>query len=102
MFPVHTTSYMQNPIALNPESSRLAYAVSDSALLHALFSLVALHHDLSFGTRISPLCLMHRGETLRIVNQRLTKMPLTITDGTIGAVAALATFDVSVPLRLAE
>lgn len=95
------TSYMQNPLVLNPESSHLPYAFTDAALLHALFSLAGMHHDLSIGRSITPTCLMHRGETLRLVNERITKTPLQLDDGTIGAVAALATFDVSQLRRFA-
>ncbi|KAL7912344.1 hypothetical protein GGI35DRAFT_445025 [Trichoderma velutinum] len=90
---IHMTFYVQNPLALNPEDSRLPYAFADAALLHALFSLASLHRDLSVGTKVTPLCLMHRGETLRLINERLTNTPLQLSDGTIGAVAALATFD---------
>ncbi|EHK19747.1 uncharacterized protein TRIVIDRAFT_68247 [Trichoderma virens Gv29-8] len=87
------TSYMQNPLVLNPESSHLSYGFADAALLHAFFSLAGLYHDLSVGTKITPLSLMHRGETLRLVNERIAQTPLQLSDGTIGAVAALATFD---------
>lgn len=94
------TSYMQNPVVLNPEASPLSYAFTDAALLHALLSLVGQHYDLSIGMKISPLCLIHRGEALRIINERITKAPLRLSDATIGAVAALATFDVSLLCRL--
>ncbi|KAL6695215.1 hypothetical protein J3F84DRAFT_376428 [Trichoderma pleuroticola] len=87
------TFYMQNPLVLNPESSPLPYAFADAALLHALFALTSLYRDLSVGTKITPLCLMHKGEMLRIINERITKSPLQLSDGTIGAVTALATFD---------
>lgn len=86
---------MQNPVVLNPEDSSSSYAFTDAALLHALLSLVGKHYDLSIGTRISPLWFIHRGEALRIVNERITKASLQFSDATIGAVAASATFDVS-------
>ncbi|KAK0760803.1 hypothetical protein N5P37_005739, partial [Trichoderma harzianum] len=89
------TFYMQNPLVLNPEYSPLPYAFADAALLHALFALTSLYRDLSVGTKITPLCLMHKGEMLRIINERITKTPLQLSDGTIGAVTALATFDAS-------
>ncbi|QYT02755.1 hypothetical protein H0G86_009749 [Trichoderma simmonsii] len=87
------TFYMQNPLVLNPEYSPLPYAFADAALLHALFALTSLYRDLSVGTKVTPLCLMHKGEMLRIINERITKTPLQLSDGTIGAVTALATFD---------
>lgn len=89
------TFYMQNPLVLNPESSPLPYAFADAALLHAFFSLASLHRDLSVGTNITPLCLMHRGEVLRLINERITDAPLQLSDATLGAVTALATFDAS-------
>ncbi|KAI5458844.1 hypothetical protein BGZ63DRAFT_432396 [Mariannaea sp. PMI_226] len=97
---IYATSYMQNAMVLNPEASQLSYAITDAALLHGLFSLASLHNDLRNGTNISPLCFMHRGEALRIVNERIAKAPLQLTDGTIGAVAALATFDTADPEML--
>ncbi|KAJ4855440.1 uncharacterized protein T069G_10998 [Trichoderma breve] len=94
------TFYMQNPLVLNPEYSPLPYAFADAALLHALFALTSLYRDLSVGTKITPLCLMHKGEMLRIINERITKTPLQLSDGTIGAVTALATFDASHSVNL--
>ena len=37
---------------------------------------------------------MHRAEALRIVNQRLRESPRHISEETIGAIAALANFEV--------
>ena len=37
---------------------------------------------------------MHRGEALRMINERLSKTPLQISCQTIGAVSALTVFDV--------
>jgi hypothetical protein len=73
----------------------MTYAFTHAALLNGLFCLVSLHHDLSFGSGASPLSLWHRGETLRIVKEELEREPGRLSDGIVGAVTALAAFDVS-------
>ena len=72
----------------------MTYAFTHAALLNGLFCLVSLHHDLSLGLAASSLSLWHRGETLRIVKEQLEREPGHLNDGIIGAVTALATFDV--------
>ena len=91
---MNQTTWAQRPVALNPELSNLPGAYDDAALIHALFSLISFHHDLSIGTTVSSLSLMHRGEALRMINERLSKTPLQISCQTIGAVSALTVFDV--------
>lgn len=70
-------------------------AATDSAWLNATISTIALHYDLKIGGRISKECLFHRGEALRIVNERLVKSPGEVSDATIGAISTLANIDVS-------
>lgn len=73
----------------------LYYSSADSAWFNATLSLISLHYDLKLGQGISQECLFHRGEALRIVNERLKASPNIIDDCTIGAIASLANFDVS-------
>jgi hypothetical protein len=68
---------------------------TDPAWFHATLSLIALHHDLSARQEVSRLSLFHRGEALRLVQWRLQDGE-ALKDATIGAVASLVNFDVSV------
>lgn len=87
-------SLKQNAFAFYSKEQLFAHAAVDPAWLNATLSLIALHHDLNTGKGISHECLFHRGEALRIVNERL-KESRHVNDATIGAIASLANFDVS-------
>jgi hypothetical protein len=94
-FPEHS-ALKQNAFAFYSKERLFSYAASDPAWLHATLSLISLHHDLKQGEGISRECLFHRGEALRIVNQRLVESPGHVSDPTIGAIASLANFDVNI------
>ncbi|KAL3423588.1 hypothetical protein PVAG01_05335 [Phlyctema vagabunda] len=85
--------YRTNSFAFYPNQLFVSYAATDSAWLSATLSLITLYYDLRAGGEVSQECLFHRGEALRIVNERLSTSPEEISDGTIGAVAVLAHFD---------
>ena len=72
-----------------------AFAATDPAFLNSVLCLISLHHDLQAGKGISRECFMHRGEALRLVNQRLIESPQHVSEETIAAIASLANFDVS-------
>ncbi|KAH8808106.1 fungal-specific transcription factor domain-containing protein [Xylogone sp. PMI_703] len=85
----HTT-YRTNSIAVNPESDFFHHASADSAMLHAILYLVALHRDVEYGIQDSVECLYHGGETFRIINERLADYVKRADDSTIAAVTMLA------------
>ncbi|RDW65478.1 hypothetical protein BP5796_10170 [Coleophoma crateriformis] len=90
----HQNVFKTNSFAFNPTEAFVAYAAADPALLNATLSLLTLYNDLSMGHEVSQEALLHRGEALRIVNERLRWSPAEISDGTIGAVANLAHFEI--------
>jgi hypothetical protein len=85
----------QNAFAFYSEEQLFTHVAVDPAWLNATLSLIALHKDLRLGRAISQESLFHRGEALRIVNIRLTGLSRRVDDATIGAIASLASFDVS-------
>ncbi|RFU27439.1 hypothetical protein B7463_g8899, partial [Scytalidium lignicola] len=84
------TAYRTNSIAVNPEGDFFYHASADSAMLHAILYLVALHRDVEYGIQDSVECLYHGGETFRIINERLADSPGGSDDATIAAVSMLA------------
>lgn len=89
------TVYRTNSIAVNPEGDFFHHASADSAMLHAILYLVALHRDVEFGVEDSVETLYHGRETFRIINARLKEMPNGADDATIAAVSMLANREVS-------
>lgn len=84
----------QNAFAFYSKERLFSYASADAAWLNATLCLISLHYDLKLGKGISRDSLFHRGEALRIVNERLKASPEDVSDSTIGAIASLANFDV--------
>jgi hypothetical protein len=89
------TALKQNAFAFYSKERLFSYASADPAWFNATLSLISLHYDLNQGHGVSRECLFHRGEALRIVNERLAASPRDVSDHTIGAIASLANFDVS-------
>jgi hypothetical protein len=89
------TALKQNAFAFYSKEKLFSYASADPAWLNATLSLISLHYDLKIGQGVSRECLYHRGEALRIVNERLRISSDMVDDYTIGAIASLANFDVS-------
>jgi hypothetical protein len=79
------------------ESEWFRNALSDSACFHGTLFLSAAHKALLTGTEDSlPVeCFQHKGEVIRIINERLSDPKRRVTDGTIAAIACLAAFEVS-------
>ena len=71
------------------------YAMADPVLFLATLSFAAVHLDVLRGQDISPGTLFYKGETIRMINQRLASPTHTLTNTTIGAVAMLAAVEVS-------
>ena len=80
----------------NWESQWFKHALSDPACYHGTLFLSAAHKALLTGTEKSlPLeVFQHKGEAIRIVNERLTDLKSGLEDGTIAAIACLAAFEV--------
>lgn len=72
-----------------------SFALTDPALFHTTLFISASHLSASQKKPALPAFFQHRGEVIRIVNNRLRKSTAAAaTDGTIGAVAGLSIADV--------
>jgi hypothetical protein len=91
---IDTTSFTMNSVAVNPEGSWLAFAITDAALLHALLSLVAYHFDLTQGRDESPDSLYQKGEAMREMKEQLNDSQRQTSDVTIATVSLLANLEV--------
>jgi hypothetical protein len=84
---------------MNPqwESEWFKNTLSDPACYHGTLFLSSAHRTLLTGTGDTlPLeCFQHKGEAIRIINERLGDPRRRVTDGTIAAIACLAAFEVS-------
>jgi hypothetical protein len=87
-----------NSVAINPTGDFFSIARADEAILHSVLFLVALHRDLKRGISGSRDSLHHGGEAFRIINERL-QANAGFSDGTIAAVAMLASKEVSTVSR---
>ena len=88
-------SYLQqSAFTIGSKEGLFSLASTDPAWMNAVLCLISLHYDLQAGKGISTICLLHRSEALRIVNQRLIDSPQDVSEETIGAIASLANFDV--------
>jgi hypothetical protein len=79
------------------ESEWFKNALSDPACFYSTLFLSAAHKALLTGTE-DPLpveCFQHKGEVIRIINERLSDPTRRVADGTIAAIACLAAFEVS-------
>ena len=96
------TSFWDNSIAVNPEGKWMSVAISDSALLHALLCLVALHKFQTLGEPHSDSYFWHRGEAMRLVSKNLADPDFATSDANITAVSILSSSDnsVSIPIFL--
>ena len=70
------------------------YAMTDPVLFLATLNFAAVHLDLLRGTQSNHKTLVHKGETIRRINDRLQSSTETISNTTIGAVAMLAAMEV--------
>lgn len=85
--------YGQAPSSINPDRETIEYAMNDCALLSGLLALACLGRDLHQEIPPSKLCLELKGRTIKHVRERVGKDADSMTVGTIGAIAALAAFD---------
>lgn len=82
------------------ESEWFKNALSDPACFHSTLFLSAAHRALLVGSEdfLPVECFQHKGEVIRIINERLGDPARRIIDGTIASIACLAAFEVSLDL----
>lgn len=80
---------------MNPRKEWFSLAIQDHALFHVALSHAAGNLGLLMQKGDSVESLFHRMEAIRIINERLNDLSCGISDGTIGAVASMASYEVS-------
>ena len=85
--------YWSNSYATNPRGEWTAFAMTDSAIMHAKLSLVALHRADRLRQPLPEAYLQHRGKAIKLIHQRLNSASEALTDTSIAAVVLLASSD---------
>jgi hypothetical protein len=75
-------------------------ALADQILLHSLLLYAAKHNEILTGASREVEIYCHRGEVMRLVNERIQSSHDQLVDTTIDAVACLVLFEVRLFLRL--
>jgi Fungal specific transcription factor domain len=86
---------MASPLMMNPRKEWFSLAIQDHALFHVALSHAAGNLSLLLQKGDSVESLVHRMEAIRIINERLNDLGCGISDGTVGAVASMASYEVS-------
>lgn len=86
----HSTAYMSNSLAVNPEGKWMAVATASASLLHAMLCIVALHQHHAEGRPLAQSFFWHRGEAIQTISTQLALPDVALSDENIGAVALLA------------
>jgi hypothetical protein len=81
---------------MNPRKEWFSLAIQDHALFHVALSHAAGNLGLLTQKGDAIESLTHRMEAIRIINERLDDLSCGISDGTIGAVASMASYEVSI------
>jgi hypothetical protein len=92
--PTDNTGFITNAFAINYDDTWKPFSTTDSALLHATLCLVAQHEDLIRGTEDSSENLFHKGEVMRLMNNRLLNESYKVTDADVTSVALLVILEV--------
>ena len=89
--------FVKSSIPVNPKGEWFPYAISDPAVLHATLCCSAAHYTLlGGGNGCIPLeYYYHKGEAIRLINERLGDPVRRTSDGTLAAIACLASLEVS-------
>lgn len=79
------------------EAEWFSKALSDPACYHATMFISAAHRIRVFGLErnIPAEFYHHKGEAIRLINERLDDPERRLADGTFAAIACLAAFEVS-------
>jgi hypothetical protein len=93
------TAFTSNAFAVNYDDTWKPYSVSDAALLHATLSMVAQHSDFLTGSEESSDNLYHKGQALQLINSRLLKDKLFMSDASLTTVAVLVSLEVKLEPR---
>jgi hypothetical protein len=80
---------------ISARKSWLAIGIQDEAFYNTLLSHYAGTFSLATGQGDPMEALMHRMKSIEIVNERLSKPELGSSDGTIGAVASMVTYEIT-------
>jgi hypothetical protein len=72
----------------------LALATSDRAFFHVALSHYAGNYGLSRSEKDPMEAIRFRMEAMKIINERLAVVKTALTDGTLGTVASLASYEV--------
>jgi hypothetical protein len=75
-------------------------AISDEAFFHVALSLIVADGDLTLKKGDPAEAVSYRMEAIRILNERMRSPQLRTSDGTLGAVAVLANYEVSLSQAL--
>lgn len=86
-------SFWANSYACNPEKSWMPLAMTDSAMLHATLTLVAIHRRDCCSALLDESYFKHRGQAMKLIVERLHDSTAGISESTIGAVAILSNSD---------
>ena len=86
-------SYWSNALAVNPNGGWTRLALRDAAILHAKLSLVAVHKADQLGESLPPAYLIHRGQALHLLSERLAEGGDAFTDQDIGGFVILSSSD---------
>ena len=86
---------MASPLMMNPRKEWFSIAIQDQALFHVALSHAAGSLGLLTQKGDSVESLMHRMEAIKIINERLNDVSSGISDGTVGTVASIASYEVS-------
>jgi hypothetical protein len=74
----------------------LSLATQDTALFHIALSHYAGNYGLAHQQNDPVEALRFRMEAMRIINERLENVNNALTDGTLGTVAALSSYEVRI------
>lgn len=79
---------------MNYDNAWKPFSVTDAALLHVTLSLAAQHQDILRDDEDSRDSLYHRGQAMRLMNQRLLNLQHYISDADVTSVAMLVILEV--------
>jgi hypothetical protein len=85
-----------NSVAMNPTRTWYNWVMRDPGLFNGILSTVALYMHSHIGIPVvKEDILYHRGETMKIINQRLHNMAGVDASVLIGVIATILSFEVS-------
>ena len=98
-YPVAAKGILSSRVMGRVRTHWLSLATQDRAFFHVALSHYAGSYGLSRSERDPMEAVRFRMEAMKIINERLAVIKTALTDGTLGTVASLASYEVSI-LRL--